>query len=225
VSDDVSAPVGFSNEEEGLAPSSALERAAPISVTKKVAEPSEPKASPRLAAPARPGGSAKIDVLGVLVPGSHEDLADEIVALAREHAAKGDPNGKYSNDRGKNAWRAKLFKRAYEAAGASNGSLRLDKKSESVPEPTSGIVRTSRDTRALAPSLDVDEFDDTPSEELDGSSYAPSPRRPAVDRAEEVQEMRRPSIKPNTPIPMPDDLPDNLHKASRPRPVRPGFLK
>ncbi|MTH96640.1 hypothetical protein E1297_11640 [Roseibium sp. RKSG952] len=225
VNDPASGSDGASDGNGIAIPSSALERTAPVSVQRKVVEPSKARDSFRSAVPARTGGAAKIEVLGVLVPGPYENIADEIVELAREHAAKGDPNGKYSNDRGKNAWRAKLFKKAYEAAIASTASSPRNRRTEVAPESNSGIVRTSRDACAFTPSPDIDEFDGTPSEEFDGSSCVPSPRRPSSGRTEEPQEMRRSSIKPNTPIPMPDDLPDKLHKASRPRPVRPGFLK
>lgn len=217
--------IDLPEKSEGTAGPAPARRPVPVPVPVEVASEPEVKEPAKSAEPPRFSGASKIDVEGVLVPAAHQELADEIVALAREHAAKGDPNGKYSNDRGKNAWRAKLFKKAYDDASAASESQKLIEVSAEAPETAPEAVMTSKDSRSLLGSSEVEEFDDTPSEELDGSSYSP-PSQQVTDRAEDIHDPRRyPAIKPNTPRPMPDDLPDNVHKASRPRPVRPGFLK
>lgn len=206
------------------------ETAAPSVVSPAVpvedAEPDRASAAPSVR-PAVRKSPSKIEILGVEVAAAHEDLAREIVALAEDHARMGKPTSKYSNNRGKNSWRAKLFEQAYLDAESRLSVAAIPSSPASADVPVQQAPATSRDMRFL-PAESVDEdLDSAPSEEFDGPSVADDSLHDIDTGGVPADEFQGYTpVKPTTPIPKPVDLPDQVHQASRPRrPARPGFLK
>lgn len=193
------------------------------------AVPAEPDRA-AVAPPPKPAvkkAPSKIEILGVEVSAAHEELAREIVALAETHARMGKPTSKYSNNRGKNSWRAKLFEQAYLDAESRLSVTAKPTSPPSADAPAQQDPATSRDMRFLPAESVEEDLDPTPSEEFDGPSVAdvPAPGDDPGDTSGDEYQGYMP-VKPTTPIPKPVDLPEQVHQASRPRrPARPGFLK